>query len=318
MKASPLTHAGELDPEIRRFVEDITTRSAERVGDEQPSLQDRRAIAEEIRAPWREGGPVMAQTDDLTLPDTQLRLRIHVPQTGAGEGTLLYLHGGGWMLFSIDTHDRLMREYAERTGCAVVGLDYSLAPEHRFPRALEESVACLAWLNDHGAEHGLNTERIVIGGDSAGGNLALATALKVRDAGGKLPDGLLLNYAALDNTARGSYQRYDGPPYMLDISEMQDFWREYLGAETTEDPYARVLLNDLSGLPSVHLCIAECDILLDENMELHERLQASGIEVSSKIYSGATHSFLEAVSNSSCADRALSDAADWMRGVFGP
>lgn len=131
-----------------------------------------------------------------------------------------------------------------------------------------------------------------------------------------MPVALLLNYAALDTDPRPSYRRYDGPPYMLGVDEMSDFWVNYLGQPTTDDPYARPLLADLSGLPPVHLCIAECDILADQNTELATRLQAAGVEVSAVVYKGATHSFLEAINVSGCAERAIQAASGWLAGIL--
>lgn len=317
MSVSPLPRADDIDPDIKRFIE-VTTANFLALAEADPpaTLRRRREIAEQVRAPWTRGGPAMAATHMVTIGPDALRARIHIPRSGAGKGTLLYLHGGGWTLFSIDTHDRLMREYAERAGCAVIGLDYSLSPEHRFPRALEDIDACIAWTRKTGADYGLVTERLLLGGDSAGGNLSLSAAMRRRDRGEEMPAGLLLNYAALDTDPRPSYQRYDGDPYMLGADEMRDFWINYLGAPTTDDPYARPLLGDLSGLPPVHLCIAECDILLDQNTELAGRLFEAGVPVSSKIYRGATHSFLEAVSISDCAQRAIQEASDWMAAIL--
>lgn len=313
MSVSSLPLAADIDPEVRTFVERTGADYAALAAVEPPAtLARRREIAEQVRAPWMRGGPDMAETRMVQFGPHGVRARIHIPASGPGKGTLLYLHGGGWTVFTIDTHDRLMREYAERIGCAVVGLDYALSPEHRFPRALEDVDACLAWLRRNGSAFGLATDRIAIGGDSAGGNLSLCAALRLRDRGEPLPVALLLNYAALDTEPRASYKRYDGEPYMLGVDEMREFWVNYLGKPTTDDPYARPLLADLTGLPPVHLCIAQCDILADQNTELAGRLQAVGVEVSSIVYKGATHSFLEAVSISSCADRAIQDASDWL------
>lgn len=319
MSVSPLSRTDDIDPDVRSFIErtgaDFTALSAV---SPPTNISRRREIAEQVRAPWSKGGPDMAETRMVQIGPHGVRARIHIPAAGAGKGTLLYLHGGGWVLFSIDTHDRLMREYAQRIGCAVVGLDYSLSPEHRFPRALEDVDACIHWLRREGNAHGLSVDRLAIGGDSAGGNLSLATALRLRDRGEALPAALLLNYAALDTEPRASYTRYNGEPYMLNIDEMRDFWVNYLGKPTTDDPYARPLLADLTGLPPVHLCIAQCDILADQNTELADRLDAAGVEVSSIIYKGATHSFLEAVSISGCADRAIQDASDWLAKILNP
>ncbi|PKP80192.1 MAG: alpha/beta hydrolase [Alphaproteobacteria bacterium HGW-Alphaproteobacteria-18] len=317
MSVSPLSRTDDIDPDVRSFIERTGADFAALSAVAPPTnISRRREIAEQVRAPWSKGGPDMAETRMVQIGRDGVRARIHIPASGAGKGTLLYLHGGGWMLFSIDTHDRLMREYAQRIGCAVVGLDYSLSPEHRFPRALEDVDACIHWLRSEGAGHGLSVDRLAIGGDSAGGNLSLAAALRLRDRSDALPAALLLNYAALDTEPSPSYKRYDGAPYMLNVDEMRDFWVNYLGKPTTDDPYARPLLADLSGLPPVHLCIAECDILADQNTELADRLETAGVEVSSIVYKGATHSFLEAVSISDCADRAIQDASDWLAKIL--
>tara|TARA_R110000850_G_scaffold141081_2_gene262782 strand:- start:18606 stop:19565 length:960 start_codon:yes stop_codon:yes gene_type:complete len=313
MSVSPLSRADDIDPDVRSFIERTSADFAALSTVAPPTnITRQREIAEQVRAPWASGGPDMAETRMVQVAPDGVRARIYIPTAGAGKGTLIYLHGGGWTLFSIDTHDRLMREYAERIGCAVVGLDYSLSPEHRFPRALDDVDACIHWLRRNGTVYGLSVDRIAIGGDSAGGNLALSTALRLRDRGENLPAALLLNYAALDTEPRPSYMRYDGEPYMLNIDEMLDFWINYLGKPTIDDPYARPLLADFTGLPPVHLCVAECDILADQNIELADRLKTAGVEVSSVVYRGATHSFLEAVSISECASRAIQDASDWL------
>ena len=315
MSVTSVSRAAEIDPDILRFVEELNSEASRIAGPGPISVARRREVAELARKRWVEGGPKMAETLDRTLPGGQ-RVRIHIPASGPGNGTLLYLHGGGWVLFSIDTHDRLMREYADRAGCAVVGLDYSLAPEHPFPTQLDEIETCLDWLRGEAGNLGINTDRIALGGDSAGGNLSLCAALRLRDKGLTGPAALLLNYAALDMSIRPSHGLYDGDPFMLGTGEMKAFWDDYLGAGHQTDPYARPLEAELKGLPPTHLCIAICDILADENYELEDRLRAAGVPVSSKAYAGATHSFLEAVSISPLAARALQDGADWLKSVL--
>lgn len=316
MNLQPQPLVDDIDPDIRIFSEKTTADYEALSRGMAPSLARRREIVEQVRAPWSRGGPDMAQTRMVTFGAANVRARIYVPRSGPGNGTLVYIHGGGWTVFSIDTHDRLMREYAERAGCAVVGLDYALSPKHKFPRALEDVDACWQWLSVFGAAEGLNVSRIAFGGDSAGANLSLGAALRMRDRGEALPTGLILNYAALDTQPRPSYKRYDGPPYMLGTDEMAAFWMNYLGAPTTRDPYAHPLLADLTGLPPMHLCIAECDILADENRELESRLIASDVDVTAIVYPGATHSFLEAVCISQCAELAIQNASDWLVRLF--
>lgn len=317
-----MTGAGEagvadgVEPGVRAFVERTSADYARLSGPEPVSVERRRAIAEEVRRPWTAGGPAMASTSEVRIGAAGLRLRIHRPSGDPRLPALAYCHGGGWTIFSLDTHDRLMREYAARSGCAVVGIDYSLSPEVRFPHALGEVAEAIAWLAAEGAAHGLDPARIALGGDSAGGNLALAAALVLRDRNLELLAGLLVNYGAIDDAERPSYTCYGGDGYMLTPPEMAEFWVNYRGTERGPDPLARPLLGDFAGLPPTFLCIAECDILADENRELAERMRSAGVAVTECVYPGATHSFLEAAEVSALARRALDETAAWLRGVL--
>ncbi|EMD84621.1 alpha/beta hydrolase [Pacificimonas flava] len=308
-----------VDPDIARFRDRIAAAYAEHA----VSANDyaaRRAAAEKVRAPWVRGGPEMARSTDLSPGDGCPPMRLHIPVGGydiaprEGRPLLLYIHGGGWTVFSIETHDRLMREYAARSGFAVLGPEYSLSPEAPYPQALEEMGHVLDWIRANGAAHGLDTRKLVIGGDSAGANLALGTALRERDAGRRGLSGLLLNYGAFDPRPRESWQRLNGPEYMLADDEMAEFWRNYIGNRTLDEvPYAVPLTADLSGLPPAHFCVPAGDILAEENLELAAAMKDAGVAIDLQIYAAATHSFLEAVSISSLAATALDASARWMR-----
>ncbi|MGI4957278.1 MAG: alpha/beta hydrolase fold domain-containing protein, partial [Janthinobacterium lividum] len=179
------------------------------------SIQAARAVAEIVRAPWASGGPTMLETRDHLIESggLSLRLRVHRPKQEP-DGVLVYVHGGGWTLFSMDTHDRVMREYAGRAGIAVVGIDYTLVPEAVFPRQVDEVTALVRLLRQPDAQDWLGFDPIglpiAIGGDSAGGNLAMATALTLRDAGEiDYLQAVILNYAVVDtDETRPSYRRY--------------------------------------------------------------------------------------------------------------
>jgi acetyl esterase len=307
----------ELDPDIRTFHARTTADYARLSGGGYADLAQRRAVAETVRQSWAAGGPTMAHSETLSVGPFGTRIRIHRPTNEQPLPAMVYLHGGGWILFSIDSHDRLMREYAARSGCVVIGVDYSLAPEARFPRALDEIEAVCAWLRDEGAAHGIDPTRLALGGDSAGGNLALSSALRLRDAGHDVA-ALLLNYGAFDTVERGSHATYDGETFMLTRAEMVEFWDNYLGSSpaAAEHPHARPMLANLRGLPPAFLCIAECDILLDENLAMADRLREAGVAVTARVYPGATHSFLEAVEISTLADRALAEASHWLGDIL--
>ena len=303
----------DLDPDIRQFQRRTSRDYALLSAGGDASVSSRRKVAEKVRAPWVRGGPAMASTKDCTLP-SGVRIRIYKPREGAPVGVLVYLHGGGWVMFSLDTHDRLMREYAFRSGCTVIGVDYSLAPEAPYPQALDDVASVVEWVGVGGLSGTTKACRLVIGGDSAGANLAVAATMRARDAGAETADGLLLNYGAFDRRERPSHQRYDGDEYMLTRAEMAAFWDAYLGgADERRARYAQPLRVDAAGLPPTFMCIAACDILSDENREMAAKLRRSGCDVTEKVYEGATHSFLEAVSISSLASRALDDAAHWLK-----
>ncbi len=303
----------DVDPAIREFHR-IMNRDYARysVGFDGGAVA-RRHIAEQVREPWRAGGPAMADIRETKAP-SGVRLRIYTPHKAEPGRTLIYLHGGGWVMFSLDTHDRLMREYAHRSGVVVVGVDYALSPEDVYPRAIDDVSSAFEWAAGGGLGSGYEAPSIILGGDSAGANLAIATAMRLRDGGRRMPDGLLLNYGAYDTQERSSHARYDGDNYMLTRAEMAAFWRDYLGGESPEAcAYARPLRLDGAGLPRTFMCIAECDILRDENREMAELLRNAGVDVNEHVYAGTTHSFLEAVSISSLAAKAFDDAAAWLK-----
>lgn len=316
MSDSRRIDSDELDPDIRRFVTAVQQGYARHPEFDALPLPERRSVAESVRAPWRAGGPAMERSVDTAIAG--VRARIHIPVKAPTLGALLYLHGGGWTMFSIDTHDRLMREYAFRSGAAVVGIDYSLSPEAKFPAALEEVVAALEWLAGEGAAYGIDRARLAIGGDSAGANLAVAAALKLREKGGPALRAMLLNYGAFSPEPTPSFERYGGPRYMLTPDEMQYFWSNYTsGPAELSNPLVAPYRADLHGLPPAFFCIAACDILADGNRAMAARCTAAQVPCEQHVYAGATHSFLEAVSIAPLADSALAEASRWLREQLG-
>lgn len=308
----------DLDPDVRRFIQSIGAAYARYPDFSQLPHATARKAAEEVRAPWAAGGPTMAATLDRTIPSRHgaLRIRVHQPGTDAKRPALIYLHGGGWTLFSIDTHDRLMREYAARADVVVVGVDYALSPEAKFPTAIEQVVDAVRWIRHKGADLGIDSSRLALGGDSCGANLSIATALMLRDAGeGQAVRAVVLNYGAFDRSCSDeSRRRYGGEGYMLGADEMDSFWRNYLRDEADAgNPLACPLHARLEGLPSTLLVIPECDLLTEQSFALERALRAAGVPVRAVEYKGASHSFLEAVSISALSDLALCDSASWLR-----
>ena len=305
-----------LDPEIRLFVQKMGAAWREHAPLDSVSLPEGRRIADKVRGRFTPGGPRMARTTEIQVPWAQgsVRIRVYDPQVSRPKPALLYLHGGGWTLFSIDTHDRIMREYAGRAGVIVIGVDYSLSPEARFPRAIDETVAVIKWLQEKGATVGVDGTRLAVGGDSAGAAMTVAVCLKLRDAGEPRAIGaMVLNYGCFDAACdTSSFKRYGQGGYLWDPGEMQAFWRNYLGDANPRDPLAAPLHADVHGLPPAFLAIPEHDVMYDESVAMGNKLRAAGVPAQSVIYPGATHSFLEAVSMAKVSARAFADTSRWL------
>ncbi len=246
-------------------------------------------------------------------PAGPLPLRLYRPPAATDQPlpVLLYFHGGGFALNSIDTHDRLHRLLALRSGAAVLAVAYSKAPEHRFPHQTEEALAALRWIARHGADHGLDPARIAVGGDSAGANLALGVALAAREPGEPRVSFALLFYGMFAHDFHTlSHRRYGDGRYGLTTARMRWYWERYLGGvEPTRDPRAAPLLADLRGLPPVLLLAAGLDCLRDDSVRLAERLAAADVPYSLSVYDSLPHSFAILTRWVEAADGAVTRAA---------
>jgi acetyl esterase len=309
-----------LDPEIATFVKTMARAWAAYPPFMTMPLDEARAVAEAVRAPWRAGGPTMARTREYMAPTSTgpIRVRIYDPGVSAPAPVLIYLHGGGFTLFSLDTHDRLMREYAAAGDFLVAGVDYPLSPEARYPLALDQIVGVVDWLAGPGAaEAGADPARIAIGGDSAGAHLSMAAALRLRDSGNKAAlRGLLLNYGAFGGPCSDAAEAaFGGPEAVLNRAEVDYYLANYLGAADgyPNDPYARPCIADLAGLPPAFFVIPDRDVLAEQSRDMAGRLAKAGVDVQAREYAGATHSFLEAMSISALARQAIADGAAWVK-----
>jgi acetyl esterase len=316
----PSPKRDHLDPDIRRFVDEMGAAWAGYPEFATASPAEQRRIADAVRAPCTRGGPTMATVTEHRIPaaGADVRVRCYDPGPAGKKPALIYLHGGGWTIFSLETHDRLMREYAARAGVLVFGVDYALSPEAKYPVALEQVDAVVRYLAARGDGHGIAAGQMAIGGDSAGGNLAMAACLRLRDEGLDLIEGLLLNYPVLERwSSPDARERFGGPGNMLTSDEMETFWHNYLrNDQDIEDPFVCVGKADLRGLPPVLLVVGEQDVLAEQSVAMASRLCAAGVPARLNVYPGATHSFLEAVSIAPLADRALAETATWLTSVL--
>lgn len=311
-----------IDPDIELFAQRLSAAWAAFPDLGSRTFPEQRAAAEVVRQPWRAGGPDLPR-EDITVPTPHgpVRVRLHgVRDPSAPAPTLVYSHGGGFTTFSLETHDRIMRELAHRAGVVVAGVDYALSPEAKFPVALEQVAAVVAWLADHGAALGVDPTRIAVGGDSAGANLSLASALSLRDAGrGDVIKAMVLAYGYFDDETTSRSQIAHGQPgSLLSSEELQGFAENYVGGTThRRHPLAFPIHAHLHDLPPSFHVIAPLDPLADSAQRMADRLAEGGNRVDVRVYPGATHSFLEAVSIAPLAARALDESAAWLAATLG-
>lgn len=222
-----------------------------------------------------------------------LAARLFVPEPRPGLPVLLFFHGGGFVVGSLDTHDTLCRILARNSGVAVVSVDYRLAPEHRFPAAASDAEDALLWLVRHGAGLALDVGRLAVGGDSAGGTLAAVTALRARDLDIPLALQLLIypGTGAYQDTA--SHRVYaDGP--ILGQRQIDWFFDQYIApGQRTDWRFAPLLADEVQGVAPAWLALAECDPLLDEGVAYADRLRMAGVAVDLDIYRGVVHGFVQ-------------------------
>ena len=268
--------------------------------------------------------PPVAETRDLAVPGPEggsLTLRLY---RGAGAGpdaklpTLVFFHGGGWVVGDLETHDAMCRHIANAAGCAVVAVDYRLAPEHKFPAAVEDCVAATLWLGENGGELGLDVSRLAVGGDSAGGNLATVVSLIARDRGAPRLCAQLLLYPALDFGMKQTSHRRFAEGYLLTEATMRWFAEAYLWRlEDAEDWRASPLrAADLSNLPPAYVLTAGYDPLCDEGIAYARQLREAGVAVDHRHFASQIHGFLLMGKMVRAAGPALDDLAAALTASF--
>jgi acetyl esterase len=272
------------------------------------------------RAAYQAGAEVLeppraplARVEDFHLPaadGTRLAARLYAP-SHERLPLMLYLHGGGFVVGGLETHDSLCRQFALRSGGGVVALDYRLAPEHRFPTAVDDAWAAMRWLADNAAALGLDGERLAVGGDSAGGTLAAACALHARDIG--LP--LALQLLVTPGTGHGAdtpSHRLFAEGFLIDAPTIDWFFDHYIDRHQRRDwRFAPLDAADVDGVAPACFILAECDPLVDEGLAYADRLRAAGVPVALELVRGVTHDFIKmgrALREAAVAQQAAADA----------
>lgn len=282
-------------------------------------LPEARWASQRYYAYWNQNPPAVEAVYERTARTSAgvVRLRFYRHRTGPRAPVVLYFHGGGFALNSIDTHDRLLRLLAIQSSVAICAVGYSLAPERRFPHQLNEAIAVIRWLSGAAEALGIDPQAVALAGDSAGANLALASALALRDRGESPVVRLVLLYgmyaAEFDSV---SHRRYGGGEYGLTTERMCWFWRSYLSDESQRGhPYAAPLCADLRGLPPTLIIAAGRDCLRDDSLRLAHKLQAAAVPHVLSCYQDAPHSFMQLSRGFSPATTAIAETAAALRAL---
>ena len=276
--------------------------------------------AYEINANVLDLAPVhLPRVESFTVPARDgfdLPVRLYAP-TDESLPVLVYLHGGGFTIGSIATHDRLCRHISHLAGCAVLSVGYRLAPEHRFPTAFEDAWDALQWVAQHGMSKHLDPTRMAVGGDSAGGTLAAACALQARDAGLALRLQLLFYPGCCAHADTPSHKTF-GHGFVLEASHIAYFFDLYIPNRTDREDwrFAPLMADDVEGVAPAWFGLAECDPLVDEGVFYADKLRAAGVTVDLEIYRGVVHEFVKMGRAIPEAQRAHLDAARALRHAF--
>lgn len=258
------------------------------------------------------GPPVsLPRVEALSIPGPAGNIpgRLYAPEAGRTLPVLVYFHGGGWVICSVDTHDDLCRRLAKESGCIVISVEYRMAPEHKFPAPVEDCFAATRWISAHAKELGADPARLAVGGDSAGGNLAAVVAQLARDGGGPPIRFQLLIYPAVTKDFATPSMREFGEGFILTMTGMHWFWNHYLRMPAdAKDPRAcPMLAQTLKGLPPAHVATAEYDVLRDEGEAYAKRLGQDGVPVKLVRHDHMIHGF----ATMSVVDRTVAIVKEW-------
>jgi acetyl esterase len=310
----------KLDPQARAVIERLAASGA-------PPLHG--LAPDEARRAYRASRAALAaaparveEIREVSIPGPAGRLRArlyHPGGTGSAPPGMVYFHGGGFIYGDLDTHDVVCRGIAQGTPCAVVSVDYRLAPEHRFPAAVEDAFAATAWIAANSAALGIDPVRLVVAGDSAGGNLAAVTALMARDAGGPALSMQVLVYPTTDFAEEAESVASFAEGYLLTRESVRWVKRSYLRGERDALDWRASPLRagDLSGLPATYIITAGFDPLRDEGRAYAERLARAGTAVTHECFEGQVHGFLMMGADIAAAGHAIQRIGQMLRMHFG-
>jgi len=313
-----ITRSERLHPEARALLEMMDAQGAPPLETQDP-VEARSARLEPMKLLGGEPD-ALARVENLFSPGPagDIPLRLYATDHVGLRPALVYFHGGGFVFGNLDTHDAVCRAIAKASGAVVVAVDYRLAPEHKFPAAVDDSYAATKWVAANAERLGIDAHRIAVGGDSAGGNLATVIALRCRDAGGPALAAQVLIYPVTDvSTFETGSHRELAEGYFLTRAAMEWFTGHYLAsADHKRHPEVSPLLApNLSGLPPALIITAEFDPLRDEGEAYARRIQQAGVPVTVTRYPGMIHGFVSMRGVLSGGRQAIQEAAHFTASI---
>jgi acetyl esterase len=320
LSMAQIVRSERLHPEARILLEMMDAQAAPPL----ESLDPVEARASRLEPMKMLGGQpeALGRVEDRSIPGPggDLPVRIYASEAGGLRPALVYFHGGGFVFGNLDTHDAVCRALAKESDAVVISVDYRLAPENKFPAAVEDSHAATLWVAANAAGLGIDARRIAVGGDSAGGNLAAVVAIRCRDAGGPALALQVLLYPVTDfSTFETASHRELAEGYFLNRAGMDWFSAQYLASENQkrDAEVSPLLARDLNGLPEALVITAEFDPLRDEGEAYAQRLRQAGVPVAMTRYPGMIHGFVSMRGVLSGGREAIREAGEAIRSMRG-
>lgn len=278
-----------IDPQVEGLLREMAAEGAPPI--RELPIAEARAMAEGMVV--LAGDPIeVGSIRDITIPvdAAEIGARVYTPEGTGPHPVVMFFHGGGWVICSLDSHDNVARAICRDADAVVVSVDYRMAPEFRFPTAANDCYAATRWVADNATSLGGDASRLAVCGDSAGGNLSAVVSQMARDAGGPALSFAALIYPAVDMTAQGGSLDQNASGYFLERDDMEWFMNLYLSMEERANPLASPLLHsNLSDLPACFIATCEYDPLRDEGEAYGAALRASGVQAENKRYDGLIH-----------------------------
>lgn len=306
-----------LDPLVQAFLDQLSAAPAPKLKD-LPVVAARQAFTASMMMVGPRDVPIgKIENRSMSGPGGEIKLRVYTPVAAGGEAlpAIVYFHGGGFVLGDLDSNDGLCRILAAQSGARVIAVDYRLAPEHKFPAAVEDAVAAVCWCEKNAADLGIDANQIAVTGSSAGGNLAAGVCQSTKAEGGPKIAAQLLMFPMTQFGGMFASLRQFATGYFLEKQTIDWFYSTYLppGTDQNDARLSPLLADDLSGLPPAYVMLGGCDPLHDEGLAYAEKLRAAGVGVTVADYPGMVHDFVSLQAILPQAHKALSDAAKSLR-----